>query len=332
MPELRKDPIIRRWVVIAKERAKRPSDFKQKAAPPDDAFCPFCEGNEDKTPPEILAYRKAGTEPNKPGWWVRVIPNKFPALDSEGDIRKSGVGMYDLMNGIGVHEVFVETPRHMRSSSGLEVKEQKEVIWAYRDRLLNLKKDKRFVYGLIFKNVGREAGASLTHTHSQLIATPFVPIRISEEIRGSADYYSYRGRCIFCDMIREELGFKERIVAETDEFVAFGPWAARFPFETWIVPKQHLSHFENSPKQVVEDFALILKTVITKLEIALEDAPYNYLIHSAPFDRDFLGEYHWHLELIPRLTKVAGFEWGSGCYINPVSPEDASAYLREVEC
>ena len=159
-----------------------------------------------------------------------------------------------------------------------------------------------------------------------------MPIRISEEIRGSADYYSYRGRCIFCDMIAEELGFKERIVAETDEFVAFGPWAARFPFETWIVPKQHLSHFENSPKQVVEDFALILKTVITKLEIALEEAPYNYLIHSAPFDRDFLGEYHWHLELIPRLTKVAGFEWGTGCYINPVSPEDASAYLREVEC
>lgn len=332
MPELRKDPIIRRWVVIARERAKRPSDFSHKGIQEDDAFCPFCEGNEDKTPPEILAYRKAGTQPNKPGWRVRVISNKFPALRIEGDLAKRGIGMYDEMNGIGAHEVFVETPAHHRSSSSLKASELEEVIWAYRDRMVDLKKDRRLVYGLIFKNVGREAGASLTHTHSQLIATPFVPIRISEEIRGSKDYYSYRGRCIFCDMVREELSFKERIVAETAEFLSFGPFASRFPFETWIVPKKHFSHFEDSPKQVIEDFALILKKTITKLEIALEQAPYNYLIHSSPFDCDFLKEYHWHLEIIPRLTKVAGFEWGTGCYINPVSPEDASKYLREIEC
>lgn len=332
MPELRKDPIIRRWVIIAAERSKRPTDFKRKQEATDDAFCPFCEGNEDKTPPEILAYRKAGTHPNGPGWRVRVIANKFPALGIYGDLNKRGIGMYDAMNGIGAHEVIVETPRHHRSSSALEVKELEEVIWAYRDRVMDLKKDRRFVYGLIFKNVGREAGASLMHTHSQLIATPFVPIRISEEIRGSKEYYSYRGRCIFCDMIREELDSKERIVAETDEFVAFGPFASRFPFETWIVPKQHLSHFENSPKQVIENFAAILKTTVTKLEIVLEQPPYNYLIHSAPFDRDYLDEYHWHLEIIPRLTKVAGFEWGSGCYINPVAPEDASRFLSEIKC
>jgi len=332
MPELRKDPIIRRWVIIARERAKRPSDFKHKAVEADDAFCPFCEGNEDKTPPEILAYRKAGTEPDKPGWRVRVIPNKFPALRIEGALDKRGVGMYDQMNGIGAHEVFVETPRHHRSSSALEPKELEEVVWAYRDRMVDLKKDRRLNYGLIFKNVGREAGASLTHTHSQLIATPFVPIRISEEIRGSEDYYSYRGRCIFCDMVREEIAFKERVVVETAEFVSFGPFAARFPFETWIVPKQHLSHFENSPKKVIEDLALALKETISRLEIALEQAPYNYVIHSSPFDRDFLHEYHWHIEIIPRLTKMAGFEWGTGCYINPVAPEDASKYLREIEC
>jgi UDPglucose--hexose-1-phosphate uridylyltransferase len=332
MPELRKDPIIRRWVIVAKERAKRPSDFRHKSSQVDDAFCPFCEGNEDKTPPEILAYRKAGTQPNKPGWRVRVIPNKFPALRVEGDLDKHGVGMYDQMNGIGAHEVFVETPSHHRSSSTLKVEELQEVIWAYRDRMVDLKKDRRLNYGLIFKNVGREAGASLTHTHSQLIATPFVPIRISEEIRGSGEYYSYRGRCIFCDMIREEIAFKERIVEETSEFVSFGPFASRFPFETWVVPKKHLSHFEDSPKQVIEDLALILKRTVTKLEIALAQAPYNYVIHSSPFDRDFLHEYHWHLEIIPRLTKMAGFEWGTGCYINPVSPEDASKYLREVEC
>lgn len=332
MPELRKDPIIRRWVIIARERAKRPSDFKHKSTTADDAFCPFCEGNEDKTPPEILAYRKAGTQPNGPGWRVRVIANKFPALRIEGDIGKRGIGMYDAMNGIGAHEVFVETPTHHRSSSALAEEELQEVIWAYRDRMVDLKKDKRLNYGLIFKNVGREAGASLTHTHSQLIATPFVPIRISEEIRGSQEYHSYRGRCIFCDMVREELAFKERIVAETSEFVAFGPFAARFPFETWIVPKKHLSHFENSPKQVIEDFAAALKTTIMRLEIALEQAPYNYIIHSSPFDRDYLQEYHWHLEIIPRLTKMAGFEWGTGCYINPISPEDASKFLREIEC
>jgi UDPglucose--hexose-1-phosphate uridylyltransferase len=332
MPELRKDPIIRRWVVIARERAKRPSDFKHKAPVVDDAFCPFCEGNEDKTPPEILAYRKAGTDPNKPGWRVRVIPNKFPALRIEGSLDKRGVGMYDQMNGIGAHEVFVETPHHHHSSSPLEVKQLEEVAWAYRDRMVDLKKDRRLVYGLIFKNVGREAGASLMHTHSQLIATPFVPIRISEEIRGSSEYYSYRGRCIFCDMVREELAFGQRIVVETACFVSFGPFAARFPFETWIVPKEHLSHFENSPKTVIEDFAVVLKKTLTKLEIALELAPYNYLIHSSPFDQEFLHEYHWHVEIIPRLTKTAGFEWGSGCYINPVAPEDASKYLREVEC
>jgi len=332
MPELRKDPIIRRWVIIAHERAKRPSDFKHKTPEPDEAFCPFCEGNEDKTPPEILAYRKAGTAPNKPGWRVRVISNKFPALRIEGDLEKRGMGMYDLMNGIGAHEVFVETPYHHHSPSCLEVPEIQEIVWAYRDRLVDLKKDRRLVYGLVFKNVGREAGASLSHTHSQLIATPFVPIRISEEIRGSTEYYSYRGRCIFCDMIREEISYGKRIVEETAEFVAFAPFAARFPFETWIVPKQHLSHFENSPKQVMEDFALILKIVLSKLEIALEQAPYNYIIHSSPFDIDYLKEYHWHLEIIPRLTKTAGFEWGTGCYINPVSPENASEFLREVKC
>ncbi len=332
MPELRKDPIIRRWIIIAKERAKRPSDFRRKATVEDDAFCPFCEGNEDKTPPEILAYRKAGTKPNMPGWRVRVIANKFPALRIEGDLDKRGLGMYDAMNGIGAHEVIIETPRHHRSSSPLAVEELQEVIWAYRDRLVDLKRDRRFVYGMVFKNVGREAGASLAHTHSQIITTPFVPIRIAEEIRGSKNYYSYRGRCIFCDMIREELAFGERVVVETSEFVSFGPFASRFPFETWIVPKRHISHFENSPKQVIDDFAEILKKTITKLEVALEQPPYNYLIHSGPFDSEYLNEYHWHLEIIPRLTKTAGFEWGSGCYINPVTPEDASKYLREVEC
>ena len=332
MPELRKDPVIRRWVIMAKERAMRPSDFKSPASQKeDDVFCPFCEGNEDKTPPEILAYRQTGLGPNQRGWSIRVIPNKFPALRIEGTLDKRGIGMYDMMNGVGAHEVIVETPKHFLFLTQLPVTAVREVLWVYRDRLLDLKKDKRFLYGLIFKNVGREAGASLLHTHSQLIATPFVPIRIAEEVRGSSEFFGYRGRCIFCDMIEQERQEKARVILETDQFIAFGPFAARFPFETWIVPKDHLSHFENSPKQVIDDLASVLRSVLGKLEQALESPPYNYVIHSTPWDREYLEHYHWHIEIIPRLTKTAGFEWGTGCYINPVLPEDASKYLREID-
>jgi len=332
MPELRKDPIIRRWVVIAKERARRPSDLHkgQVEKPAPDTFCPFCEGNEHTTPPEILAYRAPGTQPNKPGWWIRVIANKFPALQAEGELNKRGVGMYDMMNGIGVHEVIVETPKHLRSQTEAPQKQVEETIWAYRDRLLALKKDKRLQYGLIFKNVGKEAGASLYHSHSQLIATPFVPIRISEEIRGAKEFFNYRGRCIFCDMVCQEREDGSRLVEESQEFVAFEPFASRFPFETWILPKCHGSHFEDIEKRQVEDLAGILRRVLFRLEKTLPGVAYNYIIHTAPFNEGFLEHYHWHIEIIPRLTKVAGFEWGTGCYINPMTPEDACSYLKEV--
>jgi UDPglucose--hexose-1-phosphate uridylyltransferase len=317
---------------MAKERAMRPSDFKSPASQKEeDVFCPFCEGNEDKTPPEILAYRKEGTLANQPGWRLRVIPNKFPALRIEGDLGKHAEGMYDMMNGVGAHEVIVESPEHLLFLTQVPVSAVREMLWAYRDRLLDLKKDKRFLYGLIFKNVGREAGASLLHTHSQLIATPFVPIRIGEEVRGAGEFFGYRGRCIFCDMVEQEREEKARVVLETDQFIALAPFASRFPFETWIVPREHLSHFENSPKQVMDDLAVVLRSVLGKLEQALESPPYNYVIHSTPWDREYLEHYHWHIEIIPRLTKTAGFEWGTGCYINPVLPEDAAKYLREID-
>lgn len=331
MPDLRKDPVVGRWVIIATDRAKRPHDFTHegKAAAP--AFDPFLEGNEDKTPPEILAYRAPNTAPNKPGWRVRVVPNKFPALQVEGALNKRGDGIYDLMNGVGAHEVIIECPHYAESMARLSVDNIREVLWVYRDRLVDLKKDPRLVHGLIFKNKGASAGATLEHSHSQLIVTPVVPISVWEEMTGALEFYNYRGRCIYCDMNQQELAAGSRIVLDTPNFVVFCPFASRFPFETWVLPKPHSSHFENIQRQGVEEMGMVLKTILAKLEIALDDPPYNYIIHTAPFDIQEVPHYHWHLEIIPRLTRIAGFEWGSGFYINPVLPEQAAAFLREVD-
>ena len=332
MPELRKDPIVGRWVIIAHERAKRPDDFSvegnAQAVP---GLCPFCEGQEARTPTEILAYRDRGSHADGPGWRVRVVPNKFPALKVEGGLHKRGEGIYDMMAGVGAHEVIVESPRHELSMAALSEDNIREVLWVYRDRLVDLKQDTRLVHGILFKNVGAPAGASLEHTHSQLIVTPTVPITVLEEMAGSLEFHRYRGRCIYCDMVEQELATESRLVLDTPHFAAFCPYASRFPFETWIVPKAHSSHFENILKPGVDDLGTVLKTVLSKLEKALDNPPYNYIIHTAPFNNQELPHYHWHIEIIPRLTKVAGFEWGTGFYINPVPPEDAAGFLRDVE-
>jgi UDPglucose--hexose-1-phosphate uridylyltransferase len=261
---------------------------------------------------------------------VRVVPNKFPALEIEGGLNKRGEGIYDMMRGVGAHEVIIESPKHRLSTSDLTDAELCEVFWVYRDRLVDLKKDPRLVYGMIFKNVGAAAGASLEHTHSQLIVTPIVPINVREEMRGSQEFFNYRGRCIYCDMIQQELAVQKRIVMETPQLVAFCPFASRFPFETWVLPKQHSSHYENIQKNNVEELARVMRRVVGRIETALDRPSYNYIIHTAPFDTSELGHYHWHVEIIPRLTNIAGFEWGTGFYINPVPPEDAAAFLREV--
>ena len=333
MPDLRKDPIVGRWVIVAKSRARRPHDFdtsprrRQRRR----RFCPFCEGNEDKTPDEIIAYRNAGSQANRDGWRVRVVPNKFPALEIEGELNKRGEGIYDMMRGVGAHEVVIESPEHLVSTSELSEEQICELFWVYRDRLVDLKKDPRLVYGMIFKNVGAAAGASLEHTHSQLIVTPVVPINVWEEMTGSLEFYNYRGRCVYCDMVQQELAGEKRIVLDTPGFVAFCPFASRFPFETWILPKIHSSHYENIQKNGVDELSGVLKLVITKIELALDQPAYNYIIHTAPFDTQELGHYHWHIEIMPSLTKPAGYEWGTGFYINPVTPEEAAAFLREVE-
>jgi UDPglucose--hexose-1-phosphate uridylyltransferase len=331
MPDLRKDPIVGRWVIIAKSRAKRPHDFETTPRVRGGKFCPFCEHNEDKTPGEILAYRKPGSLANREGWRVRVVPNKFPALEIEGDLNKRGEGIYDMMRGVGAHEVIIESPQHVLSTADLSEENLRDVMWVYRDRLVDLKKDRRLVYGMIFKNVGEAAGASLEHTHSQLIVTPIVPINVREEMIGSQEFYKYRGRCVFCDMIQQELATEKRIAVDTPGFVAFCPFASRFPFETWVLPKVHSSHYENIQKNGVEDLARIMKQVMGKIETALDRPAYNYILHTGPFDMQELNHYHWHIEIIPRLTKTAGFEWGSGFYINPVPPEEAAAFLREVD-
>jgi UDPglucose--hexose-1-phosphate uridylyltransferase len=331
MPQLRKDPISERWVIIATERARRPADFVSETTRKTDGFCPFCEGNESNTPPEIIAYRDHGTGPNTPGWRVRVVPNKFPALRVEGDLEKTGDGIYDTMTGIGAHEVIIESPEHEISITALSRDNVQDMLWAYRDRLIDLKRDKRLSYAMIFKNVGAAAGASLEHTHSQLIATPFIPVTVRNEMDGSLKFYNYRGRCIYCDIIAQELHDKERIVIETEHFVALEPYAPRFPFETWIMPKAHTSSFENIQRYGVEDLADILTRTLSKIEKALALPPYNYVLHSGPFDQAELAYYHWHIEIIPRVTKVAGFEWGTGVYINPVPPEDAARFLQEID-
>ena len=221
MPELRKDPIVGRWVIIATDRARRPNDFiREPVVAHPGRFCPFCEGNEDKTPPEILGWRQNGQGPNQRGWSLRVVPNKFPALGIEGELARQGEGLFDKMNGVGAHEVIIETPDHNLTLAQLPEKRVEDVLWAYRDRMLDLKKDKRFRYVLIFKNHGEAAGSSLEHTHSQLIALPVVPIYVREEVESAKTYYNFKERCIFCDIIRQEAASGARVIEETDHFLA----------------------------------------------------------------------------------------------------------------
>jgi UDPglucose--hexose-1-phosphate uridylyltransferase len=330
MPELRKDPVVGRWVIISTERGKRPNDFHFEPEPEvNSSKCPFCEGQEKNTPSEILAYRDNG-EKDGPDWRVRVVPNKFPALKIEGDLKREGEGMFDKMNGVGAHEVIIETPKHVRNLTPLSEGEMVEVIHAYRDRIIDLKKDKRLQYVLIFKNKGSAAGASLEHTHSQLIALPIVPKRVAEELAGAKEYYSFKERCVFCDIIRQEVHDGSRIVAENSDFIAMCPYAPKGPFEIWILPRGHVPAFENSKDHEYESLARILRQVLKKLEVAINDPPYNFIIHTSPFNQD-LTYYHWHIEVMPILTKVAGFEWGSGFYINPTPPEEAAHFLRDVK-
>jgi UDPglucose--hexose-1-phosphate uridylyltransferase len=330
MPELRKDPIHGMWVIISTERSRRPSDFTPEDRRPIGGFCPLCEGNEDRTPPEIIAFRDNGTPPNSPGWTLRVVPNKFPALRIEGELAREGDGVYDKMNGIGAHEVVIETPQHSETLATLPLKAVENVLWAYRERMIDLRRDQRLRYVLVFKNHGLAAGASLEHPHSQIIALPIIPKRVSEEIEGAKNYFRYKDRCVFCDIIRQELQQGRRVINENKSFVSIAPFASRSPFETWILPKTHHPSFEHMESFQYEQAAQILSDTLQRMNQVLDNPPYNYVIHTSSFPETDYEYYHWHFEIMPKLTKVAGFEWGTGFYINPTPPEEAAEYMREV--
>ncbi len=330
MPELRRDPITGRWVIIAGDHPRRPSDFIRETvnANSKPRTCPFCPGNESKTAPEILAFRQSGNR-NEPGWTLRVVPSKFPVLGVEGDLERHGDGMFDRMRGIGAHEVVVESPEHCLRWAEMPERQLEDVLWAYRARFLDLKRDIRLRYIAVFKNRGEAAGDILGHPHSQLIALPVIPKRAQEELDGSKAYFAFKERCVYCDIVQQEIGAGIRLVAETDRFVVLQPYAPRFPFETWIVPKRHDSHFESSDPPTMQNLAWVLRLIMRKIDKVLETPAYNFVLHSAPLQDSSMPYYHWHIEIIPKLTHVAGFEWGTGFYINPTPPEESAKFLKE---
>jgi UDPglucose--hexose-1-phosphate uridylyltransferase len=340
MSRLRKDPIVGRWIIVSTERPKKPEEYSFEE-PPDDvtpAECPFCGGNESKTPKEIAAFRPDKGLPNTTGWWVRVIPNKFPVLHIEGSLEREGSGIYDWMNGIGAHEMIIETPEHATRLEDLPESQVEKVLWSYRDRILDLERDSRLRYVLVFKNEGWLAGSTLNHAHSQIIATPVIPKFVKEKLDGAKSYFDYKERCIFCDIIRQDLAAGDRIVEETRHFLVMAPFAPRFPFEVWIYPKKHGCAYVDITKEEIMDFSRTIKNTLSRIGKVLNNPPYNFMLYTAPNRVPRSGhwhtlndDFHWHLEIIPRLTRIAGFEWGSGFYINPTPPEDAAKYLRDVK-
>jgi UDPglucose--hexose-1-phosphate uridylyltransferase len=339
MSELRKDLISGRWVIIATERSKRPDDFRPAGAQsgPVEArgFCPFCAGNEGKTPPEIFALRGNGTAADSPGWHVRVVPNKFPALNRGTTPPKHNRGIYQWMEGIGVHEVIIENPDHDQELGDLPADHVRNVLWVFQQRIRAIEEDLHYQYVQLFKNKGKEAGASLSHPHSQLVATPIVPKRVKEEIYGAERLHRNFRDCVFCRIIREEQAVGERLVYVNRHFAVVTPFASRFPFEMAVFPLRHSPFFTDLKNEELESLAETMKAILHKLKAMLADPAYNLVLHQAPNPAlsvktwpDIDHIYHWHIEIFPILTKVAGFEWGTGYYINPVPPETAAGFLK----
>jgi UDPglucose--hexose-1-phosphate uridylyltransferase len=341
MPELRYDPLRQCWVSIATERGMRPSDFVKPADELSSGdFCPFCPGNEHVTPPEVYALRPDGSPPDGPGWELRVVTSKFRALAMEGELDRQVEGVFEKMNGFGVHEVMIETPQHDLGMADYPLKHLEEIARAFLSRLIELEKDPRFRYVMISKNHGRAAGATLAHSHSQLIAAPIIPPIVSTELDSAREYYGETGRCLLCDVMEQELKAGERIVSQNDDFATLAPFASQVPFELLIVPKKHQHAFAQITESEITSLAWALKDALTRLKFTLKDPAYNLAFHIAPnpnaqppsegrstLERDF----HWHVEVIPRLIQSHGFERGMGFYVNFTPPEEAAAYLREGE-
>lgn len=333
MPELRQNPATKEWVIIATERARRPEEMGAGVAevsPEEREKCPFCPGKEKQTPPEIMAYRTYGTKADSPGWWIRIIPNKFAALVPQGNIERKKIDdFFTYMDGVGEHEVIIESADHNQTIATMEQKQVEEIFLAYRERYVTLSKNPRFEMVILFKNYGVTAGTSLRHTHSQIIATPITPLHIRNRIEAAMHYFDDNGRCVYCDMIKKETLAKERMVMETGDFVAFGPFASRSPFETWVMPKKHSSSFEDISAENAKELAFVMRATLIKIYKSLNNPDYNYVIRSTPVHEKNVEYYHWHIMVIPRVSAVAGFELGSGIYINTVIPEAAAKFLRE---
>lgn len=329
MSEYRQDPLSRRWVIVGGERARRPNEFVEAATRHRGLACPFCLGNERQTPPTIATYAANGSGE----WLVRVIPNKFPAVTATQPACPSCQPFSPATSGgpvpgFGQHEVIIESPRHVASLSQLTDAEAETTFAAYHDRLTRLKADGRYRYVQIFKNTGPAAGASLEHVHSQLVALPGVPEVVTQELVSTGAYSQSHGRSLLGDMLERELAAGERVVAETASFVAFCPYASRFGYEVWIAPRRHQPRFEAALPGELGELGRLARDVIGCIERTTGQAAYNYFLHTAPFDTPAYDHYHWHIEIIPRMSRVAGFEWSTGCFINPDLPETAAAHLR----
>jgi UDPglucose--hexose-1-phosphate uridylyltransferase len=336
MSEFRQDPLSRRWVIIGGERGSRPNEFVEAATRATGISCPFCAGHETETPPAIASYSSNG----KGKWLVRVVPNKYPAVtnapngsggwEQNSSALRAPQPALNAAPGFGSHEVLIESPRHVASLSDLTDAEAKAVFAAYRDRLLKLKAEGPYRYVQIFKNVGPAAGASLEHVHSQLVALSSVPEVIEQELKSCGEFFQQQKRSLLLDMLERELSAGQRIVRETEHFVAFCPYASRFGYEVWVAPRRHQPRYEDVAAGELGELSGLARDIIGRIERAVGQASYNYFLHTQPFDMPAYDHYHWHIEIIPRLTKVAGFEWGTGCFINHYPPEAAAEHLRSL--
>ena len=335
MSQIRRDILTDRWVITEDGEGVQPTNFHFKKFARGTGFCPFCEGNEAATPGEVFAIRNRASSPNGPGWSVRVVPNSRPRLRIEGQLTRRAEALHDLMNGVGAHEIIVETSRHDRSLHELETGEISDVIRACMARIADLEGDKRVRYVLIFKSHGEGAGAhTISHSISQLIALPITPRAVKAKLIIARDYFALKERCIYCDVLQQELKSRKRLIGENGDFVAFAPFASRFPFEMCVLPKFHSSAFSKIGATQRENLAVILRDVLQKLDQKAGGPPYNLSLHDRPFLRP-RGDYwktieedfHWHIEILPQMFRITGFEWASGFFYNSLPPEAAARWL-----
>jgi UDPglucose--hexose-1-phosphate uridylyltransferase len=328
MSELRKDPLLERWTLVSPERAERPSEYLEDQPTRAERPCPFCPGRERETPNEILAHRD-GTPADAPGWRVRLVPNRFPAISLVDPAPQASGEFFASRPGIGVHEVLIETPDHEGDLGTMGVEQATLVFRALRERLSGLARDTRLAYVLAFENHGASAGATIEHAHAQILGLDFVPSVARTEMGAAGDRYDGTGRCAWCEAIERERAARDRVVRDADGFFAACAFAPRFEYETWIAPVRHATAFEDGDGAQDEGLARALTDVVGRLQSVLQHPAYNFVLHNAPCRSPQLPSFHWHVEVMPRTARLAGFEWGSGVHIVATSPEEAAQRLRE---